>query len=459
MAGIGFELRKLLRRDSLLGLLQAYTYAGLISSGPWVLSILGILLVGILSLGIVIPNILVTQFQVSVTYLIATSLVFTGPIQLAFTRFCADRLFEKHNDWILPNYRALALLLTLGAGLFALALLSLGFHQTSLIYRLLMLCGFVLMCNIWLAALFLSSMKQYKSILVMFAIGYGLTVGLALLLRHDKLEGLLGGFVIGHFALLLGMVLLIEEHFPSPEFLRYDFLRRSQIFPALIAIGLFYNLGLWIDKFIFWWSSTTSIPIIGWLRASPIYDMPVFLAYLSIIPGMAVFLVKMETDFVDFYDDFYDAVRHGGSLEEIEELRDGMVFTVRQGIFQILKVQLITVLIMLVNARTLLTWLGISKLYLPLLFVNLVSAGLQVVFLGILNVFFYLDHRAIVLRLTLWFCLSNAALTWLSLYLGPSYFGYGYALAMLSSVCWGFYLLDRSLEHLEYETFMTRPSR
>ena len=55
MAGIGFELRKLLRRDSLLGLLQAYTYAGLISSGPWVLSILGILLVGILSLGIVIP--------------------------------------------------------------------------------------------------------------------------------------------------------------------------------------------------------------------------------------------------------------------------------------------------------------------------------------------------------------------------------------------------------------------
>lgn len=28
MAGIGFELRKMLRRDSLLGLLRAYTYAG-----------------------------------------------------------------------------------------------------------------------------------------------------------------------------------------------------------------------------------------------------------------------------------------------------------------------------------------------------------------------------------------------------------------------------------------------
>lgn len=50
MAGIGFELRKMLKRDSLLGLLRAYTYAGIISSGPWILSIVGILLIGILTL-------------------------------------------------------------------------------------------------------------------------------------------------------------------------------------------------------------------------------------------------------------------------------------------------------------------------------------------------------------------------------------------------------------------------
>ena len=32
MAGIGFELRKLLKRDSLLGMMQAYAYAGIISA-------------------------------------------------------------------------------------------------------------------------------------------------------------------------------------------------------------------------------------------------------------------------------------------------------------------------------------------------------------------------------------------------------------------------------------------
>ena len=42
MAGIGFELRKLLSKDSFTGLFQAYAYAGIISSGPWILSIIGL---------------------------------------------------------------------------------------------------------------------------------------------------------------------------------------------------------------------------------------------------------------------------------------------------------------------------------------------------------------------------------------------------------------------------------
>ena len=39
MAGIGFELRHLLRKNTLTSLIQAYAYAGVIGSGPWVFSI------------------------------------------------------------------------------------------------------------------------------------------------------------------------------------------------------------------------------------------------------------------------------------------------------------------------------------------------------------------------------------------------------------------------------------
>ena len=78
MAGIGFELRKLMRKDSYLSLFQAYAYAGVISSGPWILSIIAVIFIGVFSLPVVVPRYLVSQFQTTVTYLIAFSLILTG---------------------------------------------------------------------------------------------------------------------------------------------------------------------------------------------------------------------------------------------------------------------------------------------------------------------------------------------------------------------------------------------
>ena len=454
MAGIGFELRKLLRRDSLLGMMQAYAYAGIISSGPWVLSIVGILVIGLMSVSMVVPEFLVTQFQVSVTYLVAFSLTITGFVQLAFTRFTADRLFEKRADIILPNFNGLLLWVTLVTGVLGMLVIIFLFPQQSIMYRLLMLAGFVIMSDIWIATIFLSGMKQYKAILNSFAVGYGCTVGFALLLRPFNLEGLLGGFVLGQFILLIGMVILILRNYPSRYFIAFDFAKKKMFFWSLVWVGFFYNFGLWLDKFMFWFYLPTSQPVIGPLRASLIYDIPVFLAYLSIIPGMAVFLVKMETDFVEFYDNFYNAVREGGSLEYMEKMRNEMVFTIRQGIYQIIKIQSIATLGVFVAGEIILNFLEISLLYLPLLFVNLISVGLQVVFLGILNVFFYLDKRRIVLLLTGLFVIFNGVFTAITLYLGPKFYGYGLAAALLLCIMLGFRLLDKVFDELEYNTFM-----
>ena len=114
MAGIGFELRKLLRKDSYFGLLRAYGYAGIISSGPWVLSILVIMAIGLLTLGLLPDRSQqIWQFLVSVTYLVAASLSLSGIAQLLFTRFVADRLFEKKDGTILPNLIGLLTMMNL----------------------------------------------------------------------------------------------------------------------------------------------------------------------------------------------------------------------------------------------------------------------------------------------------------------------------------------------------------
>jgi len=454
MAGIGFEIKKILRRESYLSIFTAYAYAGIIGSGPWILSILGVLLIGLMSVSLVVPHALITQFQITITHLMAMSLILTGFLQLGFTRYIADRLFEKNIDAILPNFIGSIFVTTLISGLVGMGLAMFAFPKMDSVFRILLIANFVVLCNIWIATIFLSGMKNYKEILVLFALGYSIAVFSAVVLHESELNGLLLGFLMGHFTLLVGMMILIIRSYPSDRFIEFDFLGKKRMFVSLIWTGFFFNLGVWIDKYIFWYTPSTGTSVIGPFNASLIYDLPIFLAYLSIIPGMAVFLVRMETDFVEYYQKFYDAVREGGTLDYIKEMRDEMVSTARQGIFEIIKIQSMAILVIFVAAPALLNFFGISQYYISLLYVDLVGAGLQVVFLGILNILFYLDKRIMAMVLTGLFAGLNLVFTLLSVYLGASWYGYGFAVSLLVCVIIGMYWLDRKMSILEYETFM-----
>lgn len=455
MAGIGFELRHLLRKSTLTGLVQAYAYAAAIGTGPWVLSIVAILLIGLLSVGTVEPAIQVAQFQTSVTYLVAFSLIYTGLVQLAFTRFVSDLIYDKRWAEVLPNIHGLMTVVLLGAGALGTLALFLVFPDEGLIYRLLMLSGFGLLSGVWVLTIMLSGMKRYKDITALFALAYGFIVLCSLLLRPWGLDGLLGGFVLGHFILLAGMwIMAVREFHGGRRLVSFGFFHRSKWSVPLVVIGFLYNLGIWADKFMFWFDPMTSQSIIGGLRASLIYDLPVLLAYLSIIPAMAAFMVFIETDFADYNRKFYAAIRSGGSLGYIEAMRDGMVYSIRQGLAQIAKIQTLTVLVIFVTGPAILDLLGISRLYLPLLHVQVIGVSLQVGVMAVLNVFFYLAQIQVALWLSALFVLLNVALTGLSLHLGAVYYGYGFAAAQLVTLVLGLHILSRRMNQLEYRTFM-----
>jgi uncharacterized membrane protein len=98
--------------------------------------------------------------------------------------------------------------------------------------------------------------------------------------------------------------------------------------------------------------------------------------------------------------------------------------------------------------------MDISALNLPLLYVRLIGAGLHVVFLAVLNVFFYLDKRHVALGLCFSLAIMNTIFTQISVSLGPNYYGYGFAIALMFVVLSGMFILSRKLNRLEYETFM-----
>ncbi|QKE40823.1 MAG: exopolysaccharide Pel transporter PelG [Ferrovum myxofaciens] len=455
MAGIGFEIRKILHKDNLTSTLAAYSYAGLIGSGPLILSIVSIQLISLFSLSVARTNFPIVQFQVSLTYLIAASQILTGAVQLMFTRYISDRLFGNENETVLPSYHAVLLVVTLGAGILGLILCFTAFAGMDIDYRLLMLTAFVLLCNIWCGIIFLSGIKQYRAILLLFVVGYGSAVIFALFLfPRFGLNGLIGSFVLGHILLILGMHALIYRNFRSEKYISWQVFDRRFNYPRLGVVGLCYYLGEWLHKIQFWYYPFTGQPVIGPLHASFIYDYPIFLSYLAVLPGMAFFLLRIETDFVEYYNAFYDAVRSGGTYEHLQNMRNMMVRGVRTGLYEVLKIQSIVVLLVFAFGQDLLHLVGISVYYLPLLRIDTISASLQVLFLVAINVFLYIDRQRVVMILSVLFVVLTGLFTWVTLKIGPETYGYGFALSSFVVVLMAIFYLEQYFSELEYETYM-----
>lgn len=456
MAGIGFELRKLLARESYAGLLGAYGYAGLASSGPWVVSIGGVLAIGLLASGTVQPAIRVTQFLVSITWLMAASLLLTGPLQLVFARFVADRIYEKRRTCILPNLFGALALTTIASGVLGASVAFPAFDE-SIACRTLLVANFVVLCAGWVLVVLLSGVKAYRAVAALFLAAYLASVAAAAALRRFGLEGLLAGFLVGQAAALFAMLALVLRAFPGERTVRFDFLDPRQTHYDLAAVGAVFYLGVWADKAVFWLNPSTSEQVLGPFRYSVIYDLPIFFAYLSAVPAMAVFFLRLEADFADRCQEFFESVRDGAPLHRLTTIKQGMVSSVRRGLLEIVKVQGACLVLVFVAGPAMLRAVRISPLYLRLLYVDAAAVSLQVVFLSILNVLFYLDQRKSALALAAVFCAGNLVLTLATQHLGPDWYGFGFAGSALIASAAGISILSRKLERLERDTFLLQP--
>ena len=182
--------------------------------------------------------------------------------------------------------------------------------------------------------------------------------------------------------------------------------------------------------------------------------MPIFLAYLSILPGMAIFFYRLESDFAEKYDLYYDSVRSGGTLDSIRRYKNDMVDVVRHAVHEILMIQGIIDIILFLTAPTVFKVLHIPGLYLGLLYILTIGAMLQIAFMSVLAILYYLDRKKVAMWLCISFFVLNAVLTLISINLGPSFFGYGYTVALLIVFLASMLVIRNEMNRLDYETFM-----
>src|SRR5258708_35207380 len=101
MAGIGLTLRKLVADQTYLRGAAAYFSSGIISAGPWLISMISLALLqgGVAAF---LPKDDRLLLFTTITYIFVCSSIMTGPIQIVLTRVIADQIFLRGVDIITP---------------------------------------------------------------------------------------------------------------------------------------------------------------------------------------------------------------------------------------------------------------------------------------------------------------------------------------------------------------------
>ena len=456
MAGIGFELVRLLNKNNYTGLLRAYSLSALIASGPGLLIIFSLGLICFFSF-VAIPRFAVVQvFLTVIIYLFVGSMVISSLLQFTMTRFIADLDFLKQFDRVTPNYLGVLLVqLLLSAGI-SLPLVLYFFSDYSLLLKFLMISIFNVLTLIWISSVFLTGAKSYRRILWSFTLGYSamIMVHFACQEQQNNLNFLLFEFLLAQCILFIGLLYSIIDLYPSNQLIEFSFLKKNHFYYTLVASSFFYSLGFWIDKCLFWYNQDTGYTIMYPLRISPVYDLPVFISLLTMLPGIAVFMLDIESNFSLIYPKIMDTIFRRKTLAEIHLLCDELVLSGRSAIYRLIKTQLAIIISMYLSVYALFSVFDILPIYLNLLLILIIGAGLNVILWALLNLLYYMTKYVHALLVSAVFLVANGSFTLLSLYAGPVYYGYGVGVSLMLAIATALFLLNEDFKNIAYTAFM-----
>ncbi|OGQ68098.1 MAG: hypothetical protein A3F89_01250 [Deltaproteobacteria bacterium RIFCSPLOWO2_12_FULL_50_11] len=454
MAGIGFRLQKLLEGDTYTDVFRAYVYASIISAGPLIFTVAAIALIGVVSR----ENLTLQEQDILrglIVYVFAFSLIGVGMVQLVATRYVADRMFLRDDMSLVPSFLSVIEFVFIFQAI--VALIALSFSQFSLPMALTVYILYLFVCGIWLSMIFLSAAYSYKSIVWSFVTGCCVSFVAAFFWgKYSGLMGYLLGFTLGQGLTFLLLCIRVFVEFGYYHAFDFNFIKYFFRYPALFGIGVFYYWGIWIDKFVFWFSDVGREldPI---LYLAPQYDAPIFVAYLTILPAMSYFLMKMETQFFVRYQKYFAGIISRLPLEGVRRLKIDMIDNLRDSFQKVILLQGIVSLMALWAVPWIIKIVHLNSLQIGVLRIGILGAFLQGLLLILMNIYFYFEFYREALWVSIIFFLLNGILTLLSIKIGLAAYGYGYTGACFLSLIFAYLLLDSRLKDLEYWTFMTQP--
>lgn len=413
MAGIGFELRRLSRRDQLLGPMAAVAHAALIAAGPWLYTILAIFLISAVA-GPVVGADATATFRVLLIYIFSLSLVATAPVIMIGTRVLADALHRRHYTDIRGLY--CATLVGCAAATLALsALVLVGLSEVRAEAALVGIAGAQLVGMLWTALAFCGAVRDYRHITLAFALGLAAGAGLAIGAAYLRLGpvAMAAGVCCGFLIIFLWLTARFLATFPEPCAslgpARVALLDRLRASPALAVGALASAVGVWADKWVVW-NGRFGERVDAGLVHAPLYDSPMFVASLTVIPALALFVTSLETSFFESYHAYFRAIERHATLRRIEERVRAMEAETLRTLVGIMTVQITLCLIVLQTAPMLIQVFNLQFQQIDILRMGSIGALFQFLFIVSTTIIAFFDATRLYAALHLLFtaCLIGA---------------------------------------------------
>ena len=459
MAGVGFELKKLFTARTALGHIKAYTYSAIVTSGPFLLltgMMLGVqLLFRIHGVSLEERNL----FLAPVVYSFIFSQIFTSPFTMVLTRYLADCLTTSFLRDVTSSLFGMGSLLVLPSGI--LAAFFLKDSPIPLLSKSLSVLFFLELTLIWVEILYLSAVKRYKRLISGFSAGVLAAILLcALLLQLDFLsphDSALLSLCLGMSVLMTTFFIHITSVFGRPRNgLLFGFLPYFEKHWKISLGYMGYNLGLYIPNFLIWFGPWGMV-VADTYRFSPLYDGLTFFAFLSILPLMTLFVVSVETNFYEKYAGYFEAIARKGNLQEIDDARHDLLYTLWFELHQVVEFQFLFTLLFLAFGSAILSAVSIPGNEINMFDVLLFG----VFFTGVMQLLYilltYFDLQGAVLHTGLSFTFLNLAAGLLGAHFwGVESYGFTFFLAALLTLVIAWLELSRFTSHMS--TMCTAPS-
>lgn len=458
MAGIGFELRRLLKEEGLIQNTKGYAFSTILTVGPMLLSILLVFTMKAIMRYGDAAYAEVELFIVTMTYIFIFSIILTSGISIILTRYLADQLFEKKYENLLDSfYGAVLIVIPIGALIGIVFLMN---AEDSFVYKFTAYLLFLQMLLIWIQNIFLSALKDYFRIFRHFAYGLvtALLTGWLLVFSNmfPPLEAVMIGNAVG-FSVILFLTMTHFIHFFSrnDEKHYFAFLANGKWYSLLFFSGIFVYAGIYLQNFVYW-TREDALVVANVFRLYPYYDVPVFYAYFSVVPTLVLFVITVETSFYEKFRLYYRGVTMGASYKRLHKAKKDMQQSLLSGLSFLAEVQIMFSALAVAIGLFVFPKMGFTMEQLDVYIILVLGFYFFILMFVMLHALMYFDDVKGVFWLSLLYVVTITVFTQMTML--NSLDGLGMFVASFVTLAAVFARVLYVLKNISYYTFSSRSS-